>query len=674
MPVPDDPPSGSERLTALDEKLEMTLGRLEEARPFAKLKFQQPVIDVARRILAEPGGVAVLYAQAPRFDGAGLFQGTDWEKPSTLLPGMVRNTFLGGQAQSVVLECLSQLRLLAVANGNYRQPEVSPEHAKHHLTQILALNLAWVFGGRDEATRERLGDLADSVSAQLNYLLEHIGIGSILGALVEEIWRVLAQRPIQVDHVKAMIAQISISLAARGGDLGDTRIGADRLVTALFGPTNGCSDDPGLDGYRQRLAAMDDHALLGEAQAFARAMHDTGLVSDYHPVLLRWLLESGHRRLIPDALGLSSTGLDAFRCFEGLILKLIEDAIHPPTAQSIYGLAMLLERGLLYAAPIGPALWRQIAVVPSPEVEATLAAAYGPALPPRVWLLAGVISVLGQPLGVGQGNNPTCQSARAISLWSYNDPDYLLFLIANAARYGYVVSHFEGQAISSANLAPGLTSSAPLDTDAVSLVLVPHLDRIYGEMGRLCASRGEDPHRWINPEFHGWWVGRDFAIAVDIATGKLSGYREFLHQFYASYHPLHNGNQPVIHPQPAGIAVTDSSARFVGWHAISILRVALDQHGTMRVYFYNPNNDSGQDLGKGIVVSTEGNGERHGEASLPFPEFASRLYIFHDEPLGETTEPLPSEEEIDSIERMALESWAAEKQYSPPAAAEAEAE
>jgi hypothetical protein len=34
----------------------------------------------------------------------------------------------------------------------------------------------------------------------------------------------------------------------------------------------------------------------------------------------------------------------------------------------------------------------------------------------------------------------------------------------------------------------------------------------------------------------------------------------------------------------------------------------------MRVYFYNPNNDSGQDWGDGIVVSIADNGEDYGEA------------------------------------------------------------
>ena len=89
------------------------------------------------------------------------------------------------------------------------------------------------------------------------------------------------------------------------------------------------------------------------------------------------------------------------------------------------------------------------------------------------------------------------------------------------------------------------------------------------------APTGEgDPHRWVNPEFHGWWSGRGFRINVDVATGNLIDLDEFLRHFYASYHPFYNGNQPLIHPQPAGIAVTDSAARYIGWHAITILRVA----------------------------------------------------------------------------------------------------
>jgi hypothetical protein len=50
-----------------------------------------------------------------------------------------------------------------------------------------------------------------------------------------------------------------------------------------------------------------------EAYAMARAMHDTWLVSDYHATYLRWTLKADHATMLPDALGLYSTGLDALR-------------------------------------------------------------------------------------------------------------------------------------------------------------------------------------------------------------------------------------------------------------------------------------------------------------------------------------------------------------------------
>lgn len=651
-----------EQSRLLEEKLEHALLSLEQARPFAKARYQGAVLDIAARLVIQDDGLPVLYGFAHRFDTAGLFLGTDWEDPAVLLPGLVRNTLESGDRNLVLLECLSQLRLLAVANGIGDHPGLSADQARHFLTQVLALNLSRLFGSADEAMRVKLGALGTAVDRLFSFLLEHIGYENTLGSLIDEIWRVLAQRPIQVNHVKAMVTQIAVAMADGVGDIGEARLGADRLISALFGPTQGCLDDPGMEEYCARLQVMDLPSLQQEAYGFARSMHDTGLVSDYHARFLRWLLENEQGQLIPDALGLSSTGLDVLRTYQDLIHTLIGDAIHPQTAQSIYGLAMLLERGILYSPPIAPGLWRQLGLRLSAQSSALLSATFGDAHPPRVYLLAGVIALLGQPLGIGQGNNPTCQSARALSMWSYNDPDYLLHLIAQAARFDGILMHFEGKAIASAELPAGLARTVPLDTDPVSMILVPHLDRVYSEMGRLCLGREEDPHRWINPEFHGWWVGREFVIAVDVASGKLKDFDAYLEHFYSSYHPLYNGNQPLIHPQPAGVAVTDSMARFVGWHAITLIRVALDQEDVVRVYFFNPNNDSGQDWGHGVVVSTQGHGERFGEASLPFVQLASRLYIFHDDPVEEgVNTPVPVEE-INKAREMALASWAADRQ------------
>ncbi|MDX1692319.1 MAG: hypothetical protein R3208_01065 [Ketobacteraceae bacterium] len=645
----------------LREKLERATGQLAQARPFNKVRHQSAVFELAGRLMVQENGIEDLYGLAPALDQAGVFYGTDWEQPTILLPGLVRHTLETGDKRLITIEVVSQLRMLAISQGLHHFPGVPPEQARHFLTQILALNLGFLFNATDETLRLRLGKLADVIHSLFQFLLNNIGFEDILGSLIAEIKRILSQRPIQVDQVKSMVTQIAIALSRKEATLGDASLGADRLVSALFGPTSGCQDDPGIEEYERRLAAMDKGALQQEAYSAARAMHDVGLVSDYHAVLLRWLLANGREALIPDALGLSSTGLDALRTFQALSHSLIEHAVFPQTAQVVYGITMLLESGILYAPPIAPGLWRQIDLQLSEASEATLTALFGYALPARVRLLAGVISVLGQPLGLGQGNNPTCQSARAISMWAYNDPDYLLHLIAQVARYDSIMMHFEGRPIMSAELVAGLAPSPPLDTDPVSVLLVPHLDRVYAEMGRLCEERGEDPHRWINPEFHGWWVGREFLLAVDVATGKLKNYDEFITQFYGSYHPLYNGNQPIIHPQPAGLAVTDSGANFVGWHAITLLRVALDQTGVMRVYFYNPNNDSGQNWGNGVIVSTQGYGERYGESSLPFPEMLSRLYIFHDDPVAVADSPVIDPEEVARVKQMAYESWASER-------------
>ncbi|HKJ07871.1 MAG TPA: hypothetical protein VKA76_02170, partial [Gammaproteobacteria bacterium] len=181
-------------------------------------------------------------------------------------------------------------------------------------------------------------------------------------------------------------------------------------------------------------------------------------------------------------------------------------------------------------------------------------------------------------------------------------------------------------------------------------------------------------HRWINPEFHGWWVGRGFRINVDVHTGQLHELDEFLRYFYAYYHPYYNGNQPLIHPQPAGIAVTDSAARFIGWHAIAIQRVALDPAGVMRVYFFNPNNDSAQDWGDDIRVSTADHGEQFGEGSLPFEQFASRLYIFHYDPLEQGEPAEITREELDRVIGYIHRSWGEDRlppvglQAGPPSA------
>ena len=662
-------------MTATDDILNGLLANLDEAttllataRDFAKPAKLPRVLDTARRVMMQPGGCAAVAARARSIEEAGVFAGSDWATPQILVPALTPQALGSSNAHTVVIEALSELRLLGVAMGDYRHPLLTAEQAHHYLTQVIAINLNLLFGAPTEAERTTQGALAQVPRRLFQYLTERIGYEHVIDQLIDEIWRILQQRPIQVDSVKQMITQIASCQANPDIDLGSSGQGANRLVSALFSPTRGCAEDPGVSVYRERLDSMDPSGLQSEATGCARAMHDTGLVSPYHAVLLRFLLEQNDH-LLAEALGLSATGRDCLLCYRDLVHALIHGCVQPDTAQAVYGLALMLERGILYQPAAAPALLRQLGLQLSAASRERLTLAFGNGVSPHARLLEGVLCMLGQPLGVGQGNNPTCQSARALSMWAYSDPDYLLQMVAWAARDNEIIMHFEGQPISSCASEGGLAATLPLDLDPVSLLVVPHLDRIYAEMGRRCLGREGDPHRWVNPEFHGWWSGRGFRINVDVASGQLADLDAFLRHFYASYHPYYNGGLPVIHPQPAGIAVTDSAARFVGWHAITLLRVNIDPGNTMRVYFYNPNNDSGQDWGDGVKVSTSGNGERFGESSLPFEEFLSRLYIFHYDPLEPGALADVAQEELDRVTALVHRSWGADR--IPPTALQA---
>lgn len=660
MHDPEDGDHAGPDLARLVGRLDHAVERLAEAPAFAKPSRLRPVLDTARRVLLADGGLAAVEARAGTIEAAGLFAGTDWERPQLLNPTLSPQALTSDDGDIVVLEAISELRMLSVAVGASTHPDLPADAARHHLAQVLALNLTLLFGTPSEAERERGGRAGRISRALLRHVADRIGYEHVLSQLVDEIWRILQQRPIQADPVKEMITEIAIFRNRPDIDLGPGGHGVDRLISSLYGTTHACREDPGVDVYRERIGSMDRASLQNEASGFARAMHDTGLVSSYHAVLLQFLRDHDEH-LLGEALGLGNTGRDCLLRYRTLVQRLIEEAVHPQTAQGIYGLSLFLDRGILHQAPVVPALWRQIQLELAPAARERLALAFGESPRPETWLLSGVLSMLGQPLGVGQGNNPTCQSARALSMWAHNDPDYLLQMVVWAARDDEVVMHFEGQAISSREIGAGVASNLPMDLDPVSLVLVPHLDRIYAEMGRRCIGREGDPHRWVNPEFHGWWSGRGFRINVDVATGQLTDLEDFFRHFYATYHPTYNGDQPLTHPQPAGVAVTDNAARFVGWHAITLLRVARDPEGIMRVYFFNPNNDSGQNWGDGVVVSTSHHGEHFGESSLPFEQFASRLYIFHFDPLEGGELARVGREELDRVIDLVHRSWGADR-------------
>ncbi len=658
-------------MESLAREFGSAMDKLAQSRPFAKNMHQSRLFGLALKLLKTPAGIEILDTHAPYFEAAGLFVGGVWNEPEHLQAGLVSQTLLGG-GTTTALECLSELRMLAIADGRQPHARVTAEQARHFLSDVLAQNLSILFPSASEENRDQTALIA-RIRLLLAYLQERIGSQGILKAIAAETDRVLLQRPIMVDRVHDMVRAAEKAMpAAPEPDFEDSWRFVNRLIEAVNGPTELARQAENDDAYVRVLTQLNYDALLFEARNFGRSMRRTGLVCPLHADLLHYLVEH-EPTLLRYALGVRRVGRASLATYPALVHELIRLAVWPETARCIYGLYGLLERGILFYRPVAPGLRRLLKLPLRQDVAGDLLAANSDVgesdKPPsaNTLLVAGTLSVLGQPRGVDQGHNPTCQSARAISLWSQNDVGFLLGLIALAARDGDVVMHFEGDEIHSSELSAGLAEELHTELDPVSILLTPHIDRVYMEMSRRTFGRGEDGHRWVNPELHGWWVARGFAAALHEGSGSVHALEDFVRLFYASYHPEYNGGRDLVYAQPCGIAVTDYEAAFVGWHAVSIQRIAQDGNGDWRVYLFNPNRDKGQNWGLDVVTSTANHGELEGESSLPFGQFAARLYVFHYH-VAESGDPaqVPAELVTPVIEG-APASWAAEMPWSDSA-------
>lgn len=653
--VADEAPRSGHAVERLAHRLDRTLDELAEAPAFARSRYQTEVFQVAEALLGSYDGLTALAERAPRFDGAGVFADGPWEHAGRLQAPLVS----GGLAASgvyPVVETLSELRMLAIARGRIDHGEVSAADATAFLQETMALNLGYLFPAQTEQERREAGPFHESNVRLFQLLAEELGLASLRREVVDEIEKVCAQRPVMTRRVRRMI-----DMAGRipDDDSDDCTPRLARFRRAVSGPTPLSAECPDAVDYRAALRALAVDALAVEAHGFADSVADTGLVAPQHAVLVRHL-RSQHADLLPAALGLNDMGTAQMQEHVEFSHRLIRVAIHPSTAQSIYGLSRLLERGMLSDSATAGGLERLIDLDMQPDVRrALLAQRQGSdGVTANALLLAGMLSVLGQPLGIGQGHNPTCQSARGLSLWAQHAPSYLLQLTVSAARDGSVEMPFDGQPLRSDELAEGLAPRLDPDLDAVSLVLVPHLDRLYAEMMRRVALRPEDGHKWVNPALYGRWVSTGFATAfADLAQTTVSGFEDFVRRFYATHHPAYNDGMSLIYPNPVGLCVTNAHGDYLGPHAVSIQRVDEGDDGGLRVYFYNPNNEGRQDWGHGVQPTIEGHGEVRGESSLPFGDFAARLYAFHYNPNEEGDAWAVPKADIAAIEAAARGTW-----------------
>lgn len=597
-----------------EDSFQRAFHQLWKSSAVKKSLFQQAVFAEAAVLLKEPNGLAKLYTHAHLFDEAGVFAGKPWENVRKLNPVLVRGTFHAGGIMATA-EALSNLRILAIARGDYLHPEMSVSEATEFLSKVMALNLDLLLMKETEENRVKHLYKDKQASEILGFISDHCFSPVVYQSLFEEVNNLAIQRPIVTDKILKLIG----SAKKLAGNLEKVDSSLMLYVNAVYSPSD-MAAAASVESYKAKIKVSNDLVLIREANQLRTSLMLTGLVSPFHAIFLSYINKE-KPDLLQNILGVNETARENLRLNQSFVASLIDSAVTMKTRRSIYGLIRLLERdiftkefkkklGKLLKVPLHDTIKNRLAAVhKTTDIDGL-----------RSLLVSEMISILGQPLGIGQGFNPTCQSTRALSYWSQKDPVLLLKMVNHFLKNGKITIHFEGRAISS-DLLPHVSLDDEDNIDTVSLLLIPHLDSIYFEMLKAAEGRGQDSHKWINPSFHIKGIWTEFSDSYsDIA---------FQTKFHRYYHPSFNPNVNEGLPQPAGITIYNHTGQALGAHAVLIQRVAPDASGCIRVYFYNPNNDSLQVWGNSIRTSVSGNGEREGESSLPFDDFLHCLYAFH---------------------------------------------
>jgi hypothetical protein len=604
-------------------------------------------------------GLKYLFNRSLDIEAAGFFDHTAWNDPQKLTPSLVKGTLMAGHPGSGY-EILSDLRMLAYAKKGVNDgKKISSKDAEAYLEEVLVNNLEFAFQELTEETRLAMSPQeVKKVYNLFSLLLAESDISGIKDKLADEIQLICEQRPVVTRKVREIIHLVSHKM-----DLDPVEESDQRLlfyVNAVNSPTSLCNHYPDPEEYALEVKKLNDKKLKEEVACLADAMRRTGLATPFLALVLLQLV-ADKRSLVPVALRLNKRGEAEFSRHQDLVISLIEEVVSIDSFQCIYGLARVLEKSLLSRHAVKASINNLRMISINPQVEKRILKCQTKprkSVTAKQYLLAATLRVLGQPLGVGQGNNSTCQSARGISMWSQHSPAKLVNMIITVAAQNNLILRFENADLESVKLTKGLVDKLDYNLDAVSAVLVPHLDKIYNEMMRRASGRGEDPHKWVNPALYGHWIQIGFASAYSYFTNSIQDFKGFVRLFYAAFHPEYNGGREIVYPNPLGIFVTSGSGAMIGFHAVSLLHVAKDPYGEMRAYFLNPNNEGRQNWGQGIKPSVYGHGEKHGESSLPFYQFAARTYAFHFNSL-ETKDHIDSvpAEEVEKVERLARESW-----------------
>jgi hypothetical protein len=653
----------SNKIQVIVKKLKTVSSELEQSSALEKDIYKERLVQYVREILKYELGLDYLYNLTPHIVKAGFFVGGGWEREDKLLPELVRGSFQVGGIYPYI-EVLSELRMLCIYKDKINSSYLERNEAENFLTEVLALNLDILF---DSITEEsRVYQTQYKIAQRLfDWLTDSLNLERLFDEFSREIMELAYQRPIITDHIIALV-ESGKQLIDKKPELKERQSHKllDPFFKSVYGPTPLSAQCEHPLDYRSAIKKLEINELEKEAVNFGALLKETGIGTIYGVILIRHLVKNAPH-LVTLCLGLNDSGVAHFNEHQQLVLNIIKMAIRPTTSNTLYGLSCVLERHLLSQSAVLSGIENLVSLTIDAEVSKRLLKRkkYHDSITPNALIISGLISVLGQPLGIGQGKNPTCQAARGISLWSQYNPSYLIDLLVLASRNNVLEFQFEGQLLKSTDYLDTNSDHFDPQLDAVSLVLVPHLNVLYGEMLRRCHARGEDPHKWVNPAMYGRLVNFGFESVLDFSQTVVRDYENFVRRFYSTHHPEYSDANNKAYANPVGIFITNSHGAMIGLHAVSIQRVDEDESGQTRVYFFNPNNEGRQNWGQGVRPTVHGHDEIMGESSLPFDQFASRLYAYHFNPYEEGDGFAVPEESINKVTALAKSSWGKSYQW-----------
>jgi len=639
------------------QNFKASLNDLKNATALTKAEKAQQLASQVDILSRTKRGQEFLFDHCLETEEAGIFDGSSWSEPQKQTPVLVKGTLLSGHPHSSI-EILSELRILAYALGKKKHPNFSSAEAFRFIEETLVHNLEFAFDELTESSRLSLTQQERrKVVLHFQFLLDRAPLVGIKVKLADEIHMVCAQRPIVTQTVRNLIQTIFLKMELDPAREIDRQL--QHYVHAVYAPSPLSTQFPNYAQYQSAIENADEEVIRQEADSMGAFLEDTGLTNPYLAMLLRHVIQH-LPHLLKETLHLTRKGVSEWERYQDFVTKLCLDTFSAANYRGIYGMKRMLEIHLFSRRPVRAGLTNLNLIHIHPHTEKRILrseADQKSEVSAKQRLMGALIGILGQPLGIGQGNNATCQSARGISMWAQHAPAKLIDMITTVATSNNLIMRFENEDLESLKLSKGLVDKLDYNLDALSVTIVPHLDKIYSEMMRRSAGRMEDAHKWTNPALYGHWVHFGFASAYSYLTNSIQDYKGFVRVFYSSLHPVYNGGREMVYPNPIGIFITNSKGDMLGFHAVSLLRID-EYDGQYRGYFLNPNNEGRQNWGQGIEPSVFGHGEKHGESSLPIHQLMARIYAFHygAVPHPGQVKPVPKEE-IDKVERLAQESW-----------------